>query len=472
MNIMLFAPELFLLLGALIVFLLSLSDDHNSARNVAIAAGLGALILSASGVNHSGLLFGDAYSVDLFSQLFKIMITGGMTAVLIFGGSHQGIEKRVRPEYYLCLILSTLGLMMLVSSVDLVAIFVALELSSFSLYLMLPMRSTEHGQRIQMEAGIKYMLFGVMATGIMLFGMSYIFGLTGSTSLTAITAKLPALIHEPAAVVGIAMILCVFMFKLAIFPFHFWVPDAYEGGANETTAFLATVPKLAGVAMLIRIVNLINPSEAIINFMAILAVCSMFYGNLCALRQTDFKRMMGFSAVAHAGFVLLGILTFKEAGYATSIYYILGYLVMNLACFMVICKVSKSGENVPIAGLAGLYKRSPLLAFTMGLSMFALAGIPPFAGFMGEFLLLAGAMQAGHLTVVILGALNAAIAIYYYLSVVKVTYCNEPEIDTAPIRVDIGTKAVSLILISAIIFIGIYPAALLDMASTALRLAF
>jgi NADH-quinone oxidoreductase subunit N len=468
MNFMPFAPELFLILGALIVFLFSLSEDGNGVRNTAIAIGLGSILLTVSSLSQSGVLFLGTYKVDLFSQLFKLLIACGMAAVLIFGSELKDIESRLRPEYYLCLILSSLGLMMLVSSVDMISIFIALELSSFSLYLMLPMRDDQNGQRIQMEAAIKYMLLGVMATGVMLFGMSYIFGLTGSTNLVDIAAKLPTLMTEPAALVGIVMILCVFMFKLAAFPFHFWVADAYEGAANETTAFLATVPKLAAVALLIRIVTLVAPVDELITFLAVMAVCSMFYGNLCALRQKDFKRMMGFSAVAHAGFVLLGIMTFEQQGYATAIYYIMGYLVMNLACFLVVCKVSKAGENVPIAGLAGLYKRSPLLAFTMALSMFALAGIPPFVGFMGEFMLLAGALKTGHLTVVILGAINSAIAIYYYLSVVKVTYCNPPEND-APLQVDMATKAVSLVLITAIIVMGVIPSSFLDIASNALQ---
>ncbi len=471
MNIMAFAPELFLLLGALIVFLFSLSEEAGGGggvRNAALAIGVGAVLLTFSSLNQTGLLFMGAYKVDLFSQLFKLLIACGMAAVLIFGRELKDIEARLRPEYYLCLILSSLGLMMLVSSVDMISMFVSLELSSFSLYLMLPMRDDQNGQRIQMEAAIKYMLFGVMATGVMLFGMSYVFGMTGSTYLVDIAPKLHTLVHEPAAVVGMVMIMCVFMFKLAAFPFNFWVSDAYEGAANETTAFLATVPKLAAVAMLVRLVNLITPVDEIISFLAIMAVCSMFYGNLCALRQKDFKRMMAFSAVAHAGFVLLGILTFNQAGYATSIYYIMGYLVMNLACFLVVCKVSKSGENVSIASLSGLYKRSPILAFTMGLSMFALAGIPPFVGFMGEFMLLAGAFQAGHLTVVILGAINSAIAIYYYLSVVKVTYCDPPEIDE-PLHVDLATKAVSLVLITAIIAMGVWPSSFLSFASSALQ---
>ncbi len=468
MNIMSFAPELFLLLGALIIFFFSLSEDGKGVRGTAIAIGLGAILLTVTSLARTETFFYGTYKVDLFSQLFKLLIAIGMASVLIFGRELKDIEQRLQPEYYLCLILSSLGLMMLVSSVDMISIFISLELSSFCLYLMLPMRNDRNGQRIQMEAAVKYMLLGVMATGVMLFGMSYVFGLTGTTNLAGIAAQMPKLMTEPAAVVGIAMILCVFMFKLAAFPFNFWVADAYEGAANETTAFLATVPKLAGVALLIRIVSLALPTDALITFLAVLAVASMFYGNLCALRQTDFKRMMGFSAIAHAGFVLLGILTFQQQGYATSIYYIMGYLVMNLACFLVICKVSKAGENVPISGLAGLYKRSPLLAFTMALSMFALAGIPPFVGFMGEFLLLAGALQAGHLTVVILGALNAAIAIYYYLSVVKVTYCNEPEV-SEPLHVDMATKAVSMFLIASIIIMGVFPSSFLSIAANALQ---
>ncbi len=468
MNIIQFAPELFLVLGALIIFLFSLFENGCGARNTAMAIGLGAVLLTADSLGRTGLLFMGAYKVDLFSQLFKLLIACGMTAVLIFGRRLPDIDHRLRPEYYLCLILSSLGLMMLVSSVDMIAIFISLELASFALYLMLPMRDDRQGRRIQMEAAIKYMLLGVMATGVMLFGMSYIFGLTGTTNLAAIAPKLHTLMSEPAALVGICMIICVFMFKLAAFPFNFWVADAYEGAANETTAFLATVPKLAGVALLIRVVSLVSPVHELVAFLAVMAVCSMFYGNLCALRQTDFKRMMAFSAIAHAGFVLLGILTFQQAGYATAMYYITGYLVMNLACFLVICQVSKAGENVSIASLTGLYKRSPLLAFTMGLSMFALAGIPPFVGFMGEFMLLAGALRAGHLTVVILGAVNSTIAIYYYLSVVRVTYCSAPEND-APLRVDLGTRVVSLFLITTIIIMGVFPGSFLAIAANALH---
>ena len=467
MKLMLFAPELILLLGSLLLFWQTLTANAKQSRATAIALGLGATVLCLTSLDVSGSLFYKAYQVDLFSQLFKTVIALSMTLVLIFGGSLKDITPRMKPEYYLLLILSGLGLMMLVSSVELITLFVALELSSFSLYLLVPMRDERHGVRSQMEAGIKYILFAVMATGIMLFGMSYLFGMTGSTYLSEIAPRLGTLLKEPAAIVGIGMILGGFLFKLAVFPFHFWVPDVYQGAANETSSFIAAVPKLAAVALLIRITQLAAPTGgAIVTMLMVCAVCSMFYGNLAALVQKDVKRLLGFSGIAHAGFVLLGILTFKPEGYATSMFYIIGYALMNMACFLVLCTVSKTGENVQIDDLAGLYKRSPLLAFTLGVGMMALAGIPPFVGFTGEFMLMASALQAGHLTLVILAALNAAIAIYYYLSILKVTYCDPPE-PSAAIVMGLPTKAVSLLLILAIITMGVMPSSVLEIANKA-----
>ena len=467
MKLMLFAPELLLLLGSLLIFLFTLNSAAKNARNTAIAVGIAAILLCLTSLHQSGSLFYKAYQIDLFSQLFKLLIALATTCVLIFGRDLKDIADRMKPEYYLFLLLSSLGLMMLVSSVELITLFVALELSSFSLYLMVPMRDDRQGLRSQMEAGIKYILFAVMATGIMLFGMSYLFGLTGSTYLVDIAPRLTQLITEPAAIVGIAMVLSGFLFKLAVFPFHFWVPDVYQGASNETTSFIASVPKLGAVAILIRITMLAAPEgTAVVKMLVICAVCSMFYGNLAALVQKDIKRLLGFSGIAHAGFVLLGLLTLQQEGYATSIFYIVGYVIMNMACFLVICKVSRGGENVAIADLGGLYKRSPLMAFTLATGMMALAGIPPFVGFMGKFMLMAGALQADHLPLVILAALNTAIAIYYYLSIVKVTYCDAP-VATDTLEVDFATKVVSLLLIVAIITMGVLPSQMLDIANRA-----
>ncbi len=467
MKLMLFAPELLLLLGSLLIFLCTLTNDAKNARNTAIAVSLATSLLCLASLQQNGSLFYKAYQIDLFSQLFKALIALSMTVVLIFGRELKDITPRMKPEYFLFLLLSGLGLMMLVSSVELITLFVSLELSSFSLYLMVPMRDDRHGLRSQMEAAIKYILFAVMATGIMLFGMSYLFGLTGTTYFAELAPRLASLIKEPAAIVGIAMVLSGFLFKLAVFPFHFWVPDVYQGASNETTSFIASVPKLGAVAVLIRLTMLAAPKgTVIVQMLVILALCSMFYGNLAALVQKDIKRLLGFSGIAHAGFVLLGLLTFQKEGYATSIFYIVGYVLMNMACFLVLCTVSKTGENVEISDLSGLYKRSPLMAFTLATGMMALAGIPPFVGFMGKFMLMAGALQADHLPLVILAALNTAIAIYYYLSIVKVTYC-DASTATDTLEVSLATKAVSLILIAAIITMGVIPSPMLDIANRA-----
>ncbi len=469
---MLFAPELVLLLGSLLLFFLSLGEsDGKGARNVTILLGLAGFVLSIITLFQEGSLFMGAYRIDLFSQLFKVLIAVGMTCVVIFDGEMKGISARMRPEYYLFLTLSCMGLMLLVSSVELITMFVALELSSYSLYLMVPMRDDTGGIRFQMEAAIKYILFGIIATGAMLYGMSYLFGLTGSTHLEVVVPKIIELsASSPAAILGIALFMFGFFYKLAVFPFHFWVPDVYEGAANSTTAFIASVPKLGAVAILIRLVVMVGPTggDALVNLLIVLALCSMFYGNLSALVQTDVKRMLGFSGISHAGYVLLGLLTLKDSGFATSIYYIAGYLVMNLACFLVICKVSKNGENVSIDDLSGLHQRAPLLALTLGVGMFALAGIPPFVGFMGKFMLLTGAYKAGHLTLVILAALNTAIAIYYYLSVVRIAFCNDPD-ERPSVSVDPMTKLVSVFLMVVIIAMGVAPAKVLELATTAVR---
>ena len=465
-----FLPELTLLGAGLIIFIVSLAKTNgDTTRNIAI--GLGAAIFGATLLSYSqaGKLFFNTYQVDLFSQVFKTLIAGAMLIVLLFGNKLRGIPVKVHPEYYLFMFMSALGLMMLVSSVELLAIFVSLELSSFAVYIMVPMRDDEGKFRFQMEAGIKYLLFGVTATGFMLFGMSYMYGLTGSTELSVVITKLSTMWSNPAAVISMMMVLAGFFYKLALFPFHFWVPDVYEGASNETTAFIASVPKLAAVAMLIRLISLLSgDGQAILNVLMVCAVASMFYGNLSALVQKDVKRMLGFSGIAHAGFVLLGILTFQITGYANAIYYIIGYVLMNLACFLVICTVSGKGENVMIEDLSGLHKRSPVMAFTLAVGLFALAGIPPFVGFMGKFMLLAGALKEGYLLVVILAAVNTAIAIYYYLSVIRVAYANDPE-ERANVNSSMLTNATSVFLLAVIVIMGVTPQRFIDYAATVVQ---
>ncbi len=471
---MLFLPELTLLLGALTIFLVSLGTPTvDTIRKLTI--GIAALVVGATllCLKQEGFLFFDSYRVDFFSQLFKLLIGLATLAVLIFSGSTPGIKEDVRAEYYLFLFISVLGLMMLTSSVELLAILISLELSSFAVYIMVPMRRPAQNSAVQMESGIKYLLFGVMSTGFMLFGMSYLFGLSGSTYLSDIAAHLDTLYYQPAALVAVIMMMTGFFFKLAIFPFHFWVPDVYQGAANETTAFIAAVPKIAAAAVLIRIVSLISSEgQVIVNLLLICAVGSMFYGNLSALAQKDIKRMLGFSGISHAGFILFGLLTLQSQGYATALYYVIGYAAMSLACFLVICTVASSGENLLIEDFTGLHRRSPFLAVTLATALFALAGIPPFVGFTGKFMLLVNAFKEGHVLAVVLAAINTAIAIYYYLSVVRVAYCSDPDRDGEAINPGAGNTALASLLLLIIIVMGILPGTFLKAASAAISTIF
>lgn len=464
-------PELVLVAGALAFFVVSLSKapDQNFIRYLAIFFGFATFVATCFSFSAQGVLFYGSYVVDQYSQLFKVLIGCSLAFLLVFGQNLRGIAPGIRPEYNMFLMLSVLGLMIMVSSVELITIFVALELSSFALYLMVPMRDDRGGIRFQMEAGIKYILFGVMATGFMLYGMSYLFGLTGSTYLTDIIAVLAVDAHQPVVVIAVLMVLAGFLFKLAVFPMHFWVPDIYQGASNETTAFIATIPKLGAVALLIRFLTIpTGHPQFLIELLAVVAIASMFYGNLSALVQKDIKRMLGFSGIAHAGFIVLALLTMNSEGFAVAMYYTAGYVVMNLACFLVICNISPEGQNLRIEDCNGLYKRQPVLAFTMAVGLFALAGIPPFVGFMGKFMILASALRADHLLVVCLAAINTAIAIYYYLSVVKAVYTADAG-DRPVVTVNPVIQGSGIVLTIIIILMGVFPAKFVDFAGSVIQ---
>lgn len=462
-----FLPELVLLLGALCLFFITLGDSRaQQAKKAALVTALATLFASLFCLSQQATLFDGAYRVDLFSQSLKVVFAFGFIVILLLSGSLEDIRPEVKPEYYLFLTISVSGLVMLVSCVDLITLVVALEVSAFPLYLLIPMRREREGQRSQMESAIKYIMFGVAANGVMFFGMSYLFGLTGTTSLTAMLPKLQPIAHSPLAIAGLAMTFCGLYYKLAIFPFHFWTPDVYQGASNETAGLVASLPKIGGVAVLVRFVSLASPNnQTVSTLLAILAAGSMCYGNLIALIQKDFKRMLGFSGIAHAGYALLGFVALDQAGYSAALYYIVGYLLMVLACFVVICKVSRDGANIAIEELAGLHRRAPLLALTLAVGVFALAGIPPFVGFMGKLSLLSAALSKGYLALVILAVVNAAIAVYYYLGVIRESWFRDPG-NLPAIQLDWPTRAACILLMGGILVLGVAPARVLDTIST------
>ena len=474
MNAHLFAPELVLLAGCLLAFCMTLTEARTQTlRLLVLCVGAAFAAASVLCLFAKGTLFYGAYRVDLFSQLVKCVMSIGFTLMLLFGADTKGISVRMRPEYYFFLLTSLLGLTLLSSSVELITLFIALELSSYSLYLLVPMRTPSDSMRAPMEAAIKYLLFGVTASGIMLFGMSWIFGIAGSTYLDQILPAMRTAGSHAAPLVGLLMLFCGMFFKLAVFPFHFWAPDVYQGASNDTTAFIASIPKIVAVAVLARFCSMAYPGEGHVALLLTgLSIASMCYGNLTALVQTDVKRMLGFSGIAHAGYILMGMATLQGWGIATALYYATGYLFMMLAAFLVLCVVSPDGRNLSIKDLNGLSRRSPMLAFVLGVSMFALAGIPPFVGFMGKFMLLTGAWRAGHTALVIIAAINTAIGIYYYLQVVRAVYTEAASEDTQAIVPHLGARMAGICLVGLVLALGIAPESMIRMATEAVLAAW
>ncbi len=468
MNVTLFGPELYYLALALVFFCLSLRRTPQVKTDYRIAlvlAGVGVL-LTASCLFQHGYLFYKAYRVDLFSQIFKFALSLGLFLVLTISHNLAHIEERQQAEFYLFLTTTIIGMMLLVSAVELLTIYVALELSSYSLYILVPLR---RGDGIDVEAGIKYLFIGAVSSGFMLFGLSYIFGATGTTYLAELAPKLTQLTQSPIGLIGLLLAMAGFFFKLSVFPFHFWAPDVYQGAANQVTAFIATASKVAAVALLLRFAALgAGYGYGFTKALMILSIASMTLGNLVAIIQTDFKRMLAYSSIAHAGYFLIGILTLREAGYTAAVYYALAYLVMNFTVFMVLSEVAADGRDLKIVELGGLYRRSPLLSMNLILGIFALAGVPPSIGFTGKLLLFTSAMNSGYFWLVLIGAVNGTVSLYYYLRVLYAAYFKDDP-GLSPIILSLPSRLLNYSLAAVIIGFGIFPDRIVELARVAVR---
>jgi NADH-quinone oxidoreductase subunit N len=467
MTMLLFGPELYYLGLAFILFLMSLRrqpQPHRDYRVLVVLTGLGFLVALLC-LGQEGDLFFKAYRVDLFSQIFKAALALGLFLVLMISKNPAHIEERVRAEFFLFLTTCTLGMMMLVSSVELLTIYVSLELSSYSLYILVPLR---RGDGIDVEAGIKYLFIGAVSSCFMLFGLSYIFGATHSTYLADIVTRMPQLLQSPIGVVGLLLALAGFFFKLSVFPFHFWAPDVYQGGANQVVAFIATASKAAAVALLLRLAALgAGFGYSFTQALVVLSIISMTLGNLVAIIQRDFKRMLAYSSIAHAGYVLLGVISMQADGFSSAVYYALAYLVMNFTVFMVLSEVADDGRDLKIAELAGLWHRSPLLSMSLILGIFALAGVPPSIGFTGKLLLFTSAMNQGYFWLVLIGAVNGTLSLYYYLKVVYAAYFVDS--DLPPIHLSWPTRILNYALCAIIIIFGVFPDQVVELAKTAVK---
>ncbi|WP_462324465.1 NADH-quinone oxidoreductase subunit N [Desulfoplanes sp.] len=462
-SIITLGPELFQLVFIAALFLVSVFSKETKKTGWIAWASLAGVLIAFGGLGSQGMFFADAYRVDGLSQFFKLAIAIGFCITVFNGKKLPGVEPFKRTDYYLMLALSSWGLMLLSSAVELMTMFIALEISSYSLYSLISLRK---GSRPAAEASIKYILFGAAATAISLFGLSYILACAHTSYLSGLTGKIT--MDCPIAMVGTTMFLISFFYKLALFPFHFWCPDVYTGATNETAAFVATLPKLGAVVALIRITNLVLPGVAMTDVLAILAALSMTYGNLAALAQKDIKRILGYSSVAHAGYVLMGVVAGTDAGMAAAAFYGLAYVFMNLTCFWVIARVAPGGDNLELDDLSGMYKYAPAYALALAVGAFALVGMPPTMGFTGKLFLFTSLWGHGYDWLVILGAINTAFSIFYYLNLVRYAYTREQQ---TPRTIDatLGARVMALSLAGIVLVLGCIPSGVYQTALAATR---
>jgi NADH-quinone oxidoreductase subunit N len=305
----------------------------------------------------------------------------------------------------------------------------------------------------------------------MLFGLALLYGAARTAYIVELMTALPGIIDQPAVVIGLVLGLSGFLFKLAVFPFHFWAPDVYEDAPNQVAAYVATASKVAAIAVILRMVALVDgTSTYLVHVLVTLSIVSMTVGNLAAIVQNDLKRLLAFSSIAQAGYVLIGILSMSGAGYTAAIFYSLALMVMKYSCFLVVILVAAGGVNIDLTHLAGLHRRSPMLALLLMMSLFGLAGIPPTIGFTGKLLIFTAAVQQGYLALVIIAMANVVVSLYYYLLVVKAAYLTEPEEEPPALAVPPSVRLLAGLLVAFMVVAGIYPGYLIELAAAAARL--
>jgi len=462
----LFAPELSLFGAALLFLALSLAVRSSPRGEFLAALGAAALaiIVSLASLKAEGLLFGQSYQVDLFSQVIKVLLAMGLFLVVCICGDVNGVEGRHHPEFYLLLFTCTLAMMLLTSAVHLLSIYVALELSSYSLYVLVSLRRTREQA---VAAALKFFIVGIVSSAVMLFGLALLYGTTSAVYLNELLRALPAGAGQPLVQVGLLLTLCGFFFKLAVFPFHVWAPDTYQSAAHQVTAYIATASKIGAIAIMVRMASVSGGGPYLAHVLVTLSILSMTVGNLAAVAQKDLKRLFAYSSIAQAGYVLIGILSMSAEGYAASIFYSLALLVMKFTCFLVLVVVASDGANIDVAQLAGLHRRSPMLAMALMMSVFSLAGIPPTIGFTGKFLIFNAAIEHGQLTLVLIAMANVVISLYYYLLVVRAAYLLEPAAELPKLQLSPPLKLLAGVLVAVMVVAGIYPQAILEISRSA-----
>ncbi|MFW6284062.1 MAG: NADH-quinone oxidoreductase subunit N [Desulfosalsimonas sp.] len=461
----LFIPELYTLAAAGVFFFFCLGRAR-PGRDYAAAMVLSAagLVLTVCSTGFEGVIFEGVYRVDLYSQVFKILIYAGFFLVVCLCAVLSGVDETRHSEFFLLLCLSTLAMMMLASSVHLLSIYISLEISSYCLYLLVYFR---RGFSEGVKPAFQYFVMGAASSAVMLFGFALVYGAFGSAHMAELMRQVPARIHEPVVFAGFVLSLSGFFFKLAVFPFHFWAPDAYAAAPHQVSAYIATASKVAAIAILVRMIALTGgQGDQVARVLIFVSVASMTAGNLAAMAQKDLKRLLAFSSVAHAGYVMIGILSANAMGYAGAVFYGLSLMVMKFVCFMVVVKAADGGRNIETKALAGLHHRAPVLALALLLALFGLAGIPPTIGFTAKLLVFKAAMEQGLLWLVIIAMLNVVISLYYYLLVLKAAYYTEPEGPPREMAVSVPLKCLAGAMIFLMVAGGLWPGYMIALAES------
>ena len=467
-NWQLLMPELIIALTLVIVLVFDLFDSISKAI-------LGWMTIVGSGIalwvsiqmhqaGTVGTQFNDMFKVDNFSLFFNIIFLVSTILVALISLSYLGRDDRKQGPYYLLILLATLGMMLMAAGNELIIVFLGLELMSLSLYVL---AGYFRESPASSEAGMKYLLLGAFASAFFLYGIALIYGGAGTTNVPAIAEAITAPDKSPLLLAGMFLLIVGFGFKVAIVPFHQWAPDVYEGAPTTVAAFISAGPKAAGFAAFLRIFMEALPNLQVewSGVIIVLAMLTMTVGNVIAIAQTSIKRMLAYSSIAHAGYILIGLAAANNDGVSSAMLYLLVYCVMNIGAFgAVILAKTEDGESLMISDYAGLGLRKPLLAMFMTIMLLSLAGFPPTAGFVGKFYIFKSAVQAGHIWLVVVGAINTAISAFYYLRVVVTMYMREPE-EELPFASYPSTLVVGLVLAAiGMLLIGILPSLMLTPA--------
>jgi NADH-quinone oxidoreductase subunit N len=484
-----FRPEMALTFGTLVLFVLDLLFRRSQARVALLTAGALAVLAAAAGLlaiqpPDAQALFNGMLANDAFAIFFKWLFLGAGALTVIIAAQGRDFPPQRIGQFFALLMAIVLGMFMMASATDLLMVYLSIELVSMVSYVLAGFRK---GDRKATEGSLKYVIYGGVASGVMLFGMSYLYGLTGTTSLHELGAQLQAMqagsavsvaATRVALVVAIVFVTAGIGYKVAAVPWHMWCPDVYEGAPTPFTAFLSVGPKAAGFALAIRIFHsaFAGPSSPVTGFaeslagipwpavVGVIAAVTMTLGNLTALGQTNLKRLLAYSSIAHAGYTLMGLSAVSDRGMQSVMIYMLVYLVMNVGAFLVVILVAESTGSESILDYRGLSKRHPSAAVAFAIFLFSLTGLPPFAGFVGKWYLFYAVFEridgpggAWYAWLAIIGALNTAIALYYYVRVIRAMFIDAPYVAEAPpVRLRVGYQLMLGAFSVAILVFGIW----------------